>query len=108
MSSEEWIATMNTAPGFVIVGDEKVMRLPGEMLSDTWAGFWEKANALLGTRFADADQQPLSGATLTGFVALAREYAGDMGAGPSRDVMLGLAETCQRYAESQIAVLIQT
>jgi hypothetical protein len=67
-----------------------------------------KANTRLGTRFADADQQQLSGASLTGFVALAREYAGDMGAGPSRDVMLELAEICQRYAETRVTVLIQT
>lgn len=99
---------MNTAPGFVIVGNDKVMRLPAEVLNETWAGFWEKANTLLGTRFADADQQQLSGARLAGFVALAREFAGDMRAGPSRDVMVELAEICQRYADTRVSVLIQT
>jgi hypothetical protein len=99
---------MNTAPGFVIVANEKVMRLPAEMLTETWAGFWEKANTLLGTRFADADQQQLSGARLTEFVALAREYAAGMRAGPSSDVMLELAEICQRYADTCGSVLIQT
>jgi hypothetical protein len=52
-------------PGFVYVDGELVQRISEAVLRESWDSLWKEVNERLGTSFADAEGEELSGVMLT-------------------------------------------
>jgi len=95
-------------PGFVYVDGELVQRISEGVLRESWDCLWKEVNERLGTSFADAEGEELSGVLLTQFVDMVEAYVQGPSGGETRDALTELVDICRRQAEVGATVWIET